>query len=101
MKSRCQPSVLPIVLVAAAAVPVLGWAQAEQTVRIGNAGPLTGGAAHWGKDNENGARLAVEDLNKKGLVIGGKKVRFELLSRTTRPTRARRWSLPTSWRIPA
>ncbi len=41
---------------------------------------LTGGAAHWGKDNENGARLAVEDLNRKGLVIGGKKVRFELLS---------------------
>lgn len=57
-----------------------GWAQAEQTVRIGNAGPLTGGAAHWGKDNENGARLAVEDLNRKGLVIGGRKVRFELLS---------------------
>ncbi|QUP56426.1 ABC transporter substrate-binding protein (plasmid) [Ralstonia syzygii] len=80
MTFRCKQSILPVVFVAAAAMPVLGLAQAEQTVRIGNAGPLTGGAAHWGKDNENGARLAVEDLNKKGLVIGGKTVKFELLS---------------------
>ncbi|WP_197328872.1 branched-chain amino acid ABC transporter substrate-binding protein [Ralstonia syzygii] len=80
MTFRCNPFILPVVFVAAAAMPVLGLAQAEQTVRIGNAGPLTGGTAHWGKDNENGARLAVEDLNKKGLVIGGKTVKFELLS---------------------
>ncbi|MGA3953057.1 branched-chain amino acid ABC transporter substrate-binding protein [Ralstonia nicotianae] len=80
MRFRCKQSMLQVVFIVAAAVPAVGWAQAEQTVRIGNAGPLTGGAAHWGKDNENGARLAVEDLNRKGLVIGGKKVRFELLS---------------------
>ncbi|QWQ14439.1 branched-chain amino acid ABC transporter substrate-binding protein [Ralstonia pseudosolanacearum] len=80
MRFRCKQSMLQVVFIVAAAVPAVGWAQAEQTVRIGNAGPLTGGAAHWGKDNENGARLAVEDLNRKGLVIDGKKVRFELLS---------------------
>ncbi|HEX6944656.1 MAG TPA: branched-chain amino acid ABC transporter substrate-binding protein, partial [Casimicrobiaceae bacterium] len=53
---------------------------AEQavTVRIGHAGPLTGGIAHLGKDNENGARLAVEEANGKNLSIGGKKVKFEL-----------------------
>ena len=60
------------------AAPALGMAQTEQTVLIGHAGPLTGGAAHWGKDNENGARLAVETLNQRGLVIGGKKIRFVL-----------------------
>lgn len=80
MKSRCKQSILPALLIAAVIMPVVAHAQAEQTVRIGNAGPLTGGAAHWGKDNENGARLAVEDLNKKGVVIGGKKIKFELVS---------------------
>ena len=50
------------------------------TVKIGHAGPLTGGIAHLGKDNENGARLAVEEANAKGLTIGGKKVKFELQS---------------------
>ena len=53
-------------------------AQAEQSVAIGLAGPLTGSAAHWGKDNENGARLALEELNQRGLVIGGKKITFVL-----------------------
>ena len=49
-------------------------AQADTTVKIGHVAPLTGGSAHQGKDNENGARLAIEEINKKGLVIGGQKV---------------------------
>ena len=52
----------------------------EITVRIGHAAPLTGGIAHLGKDNEQGARLAIEQANAKGLVIGGAKVKFELLA---------------------
>ena len=40
---------------------------------------MTGPQAHIGKDNENGARLAIEDLNAQKLVIGGKQVRFELV----------------------
>ncbi|SFO27807.1 amino acid/amide ABC transporter substrate-binding protein, HAAT family [Variovorax sp. PDC80] len=66
------------VLAGALALPA--WAQSEQTVLIGHAGPLTGGAAHWGKDNDNGARLAVEDLNRQNLLIGGKKIKFVLQS---------------------
>ena len=50
------------------------------TVRIGAAAPLTGPQAHLGKDNENGTRMAIEDANAKGIVIGGKKVHFELVS---------------------
>ncbi|MEM5345436.1 branched-chain amino acid ABC transporter substrate-binding protein [Paraburkholderia azotifigens] len=50
----------------------------EEVVTIGHVGPLTGGSSHLGKDNENGARLAVEDINRTGLVIGGHKVRLEL-----------------------
>src|SRR5215813_3014144 len=53
---------------------------AEITVKIGQASPLTGPQAHLGKDNDNGARLAVEEANAKGLVIGGAKVKFELVS---------------------
>jgi len=49
-------------------------------VKIGNAGPLTGNLAHLGKDNENGARLAVEEVNQRGLTIGSKKIRLELVS---------------------
>lgn len=48
--------------------------------RIGAASPLTGPQAHLGKDNENGTRMAIDDANAKGIVIGGKKVHFELVS---------------------
>ncbi|MES2831088.1 MAG: branched-chain amino acid ABC transporter substrate-binding protein [Pseudomonadota bacterium] len=52
----------------------------EQTVRIGHVGPISGAIAHLGKDNENGARMAIDELNAKGVTIGGKKVKFELLA---------------------
>ncbi|WP_372450281.1 branched-chain amino acid ABC transporter substrate-binding protein [Paraburkholderia aspalathi] len=47
---------------------------ADQVVRIGFVAPLTGGSAYAGKDSENGARLAVDEINSKGLVLGGGKV---------------------------
>ena len=49
-------------------------------VRIGHVAPLTGGIAHLGKDNENGARLAIEEANAAGIALGGRKVNFELLA---------------------
>ena len=61
----------------AAAAPAAGGG--EVVVKIGHAAPLTGGIAHLGKDNENGARLAVEEVNKTGLEIGGKKIKLELV----------------------
>jgi branched-chain amino acid transport system substrate-binding protein len=39
---------------------------------------MSGGQAHYGKDNENGVRMAIEDLNAQGVTIGGKKIRFEI-----------------------
>ncbi|WP_420814735.1 branched-chain amino acid ABC transporter substrate-binding protein [Paraburkholderia susongensis] len=53
-------------------------AKADEVVKIGHAAPLTGEVAHLGKDEENGARLAVEEFNKKGLVIGGRKITLQL-----------------------
>jgi branched-chain amino acid transport system substrate-binding protein len=63
-----------------AAAPVAPAAPAipEVTVKIGHAAPTTGPQAHLGKDNENGARMAVDDANGLNIVIDGKKIKFEL-----------------------
>lgn len=57
-------------------------AVAAQTtvVKIGHSGPLTGSQAFAGKDNENGLRLAIEELNAKPITVAGKKITFELHS---------------------
>ena len=52
----------------------------EVTVKIGHVAPMTGPQAHLGKDNESGAKLAIEELNAQNLEIGGAKVKFELLA---------------------
>ncbi len=54
--------------------------QVPITIKIGLAGPLSGSAAHYGKDNERGATLAIEDLNAQNISIGGSRVKFELIS---------------------
>jgi branched-chain amino acid transport system substrate-binding protein len=66
--------------VASAFTLAAGVASAQTVVKIGHVGPLTGGIAHLGKDNELGAKLAIEDLNAKGIKLGGQTVKFELLS---------------------
>jgi len=53
-------------------------AQAQETVRIGAANPLTGGLAAMGKDAENGTRLAIEEINASNLVVGGQKITLQL-----------------------
>lgn len=55
------------------------WAQ-EQIVKIGHVGPLSGQIAHLGKDNENGAKMAIDALNAKGIKIAGKKIQFVLVA---------------------
>ena len=63
-----------------AAAPAAPAAKPEVVVKLGHAAPMTGPQAHLGKDNENGAVLAIEELNAKGLEIGGAKVKFQLLA---------------------
>ena len=69
-------------VIAAASVALLAGAASAQdmVVKIGHVGPVSGAQAHYGKDNENGARMAIEDLNAKGVTIGGKKVKLELVA---------------------
>ena len=53
-------------------------ASAQTEVRIGTASPLSGPGAHQGKDIENGARMAIDELNAKGIAIGGKRIKWVL-----------------------
>ena len=74
MSKRLTITLFPLALAAC-----LG-AHSQEVVRIGSASPTSGPSAHLGKDTENGARMAVEDLNAAGFTIAGKKVRFELVA---------------------
>jgi branched-chain amino acid transport system substrate-binding protein len=63
------------------ALALAGTASAqEQTVLIGSVAPTTGSDSHMGKDNENGVRLAVEEINAKGVTVAGKKIKLELMA---------------------
>src|SRR3954464_7678363 len=65
--------------VAAALAALCGTVAAqEQVVKIGHVAPMSGPQAHYGKDNENGVRMAIEDLNGQNITIGGKKIKFEI-----------------------
>jgi branched-chain amino acid transport system substrate-binding protein len=51
---------------------------AQQVVKIGHVAPISGPSAHLGKDNENAARMAIDELNAKGVTINGQKVTLQL-----------------------
>jgi branched-chain amino acid transport system substrate-binding protein len=64
--------------VSAASSPAPAPASEATVVRIGHVAPLTGLQAHLGKDNENGARLALEEISAQGLTIDGHSIRLVL-----------------------
>ncbi|EJN09380.1 branched-chain amino acid ABC transporter substrate-binding protein [Herbaspirillum sp. YR522] len=74
---KLKSAIIP--LTAAIGLAFAGSAFSQEVVKIAHVGPLSGPNAHMGKDNENGARMAVDELNAKGFTIGGKKVKFELI----------------------
>ena len=65
---------------AVAAVLAATAVQAQEVVKIGFASPLTGGQASYGKDNQNGAELAIRELNAQPFKIGDKTVKFQLIA---------------------
>jgi branched-chain amino acid transport system substrate-binding protein len=64
----------------ATALLATGAVSAQEVIKIGHVAPISGAQAHYGKDNENGARMAIEELNTQNITIGGKKVKFELVA---------------------
>jgi branched-chain amino acid transport system substrate-binding protein len=85
-EEAAAPAAAPAPAPATAAAPAPAAAPAsapaaaggETVVKIGHVAPVSGAQAHYGKDNENGVRMAIEDLNAQGITIGGKKVKFEI-----------------------
>ena len=71
-----QKKFIPVALAMAFAA---AGAQAQEIVKIGHVAATSGPSAHLGKDDENGAKMAVEDLNAQGFKINGKPVKFVLL----------------------
>ena len=59
---------------------IAGCSKEPAVIKIGHVAPTSGAIAHLGKDNENGASLAIEELNAKGVTIDGKKVKFQLVA---------------------
>lgn len=55
-------------------------ALAQQVVKIGYSGPLSGGAALYGKNVLSGMEMAVQEINAKGLEVGGQKVKLEIVA---------------------
>lgn len=74
-KDEPKPAPTPAPKAAAPATPP---APAELVVKIGSVAPTTGPIAHLGKDNENGVRLAVEDVNAQKVMIDGKVLKLQL-----------------------
>jgi len=64
--------------VAAAIAAAAGVSLAQEVVKIGSVAPMSGSQAHYGKDNENGVRMAIDDLNAQKIVIAGKTIKFEI-----------------------
>jgi branched-chain amino acid transport system substrate-binding protein len=71
----------PAQLAAAVAVALAfgGSAMAEEVVKIGYSGPLSGGAALYGKNVLMGMEMAADEINAKGLEVGGKKYKLEIV----------------------
>lgn len=49
-------------------------------VKVGVAAPMTGPSAHLGKDIDSGARMAFEQVNNSSPVIGGKRIKFKVIT---------------------
>lgn len=64
----------------ALSVSVAASAESPEIVRIGHVAAVTGPVAYFGKDSENGARMAIEALNARGAMVGGKRVAWQLLA---------------------
>jgi branched-chain amino acid transport system substrate-binding protein len=81
MKQRFPRSMTVVLALGGMMAPfAIAAAQADTLVKIGFSSPLSGPQAHYGKDNENAAKMAIDDLNSKPITVAGQKIKFELVS---------------------
>lgn len=77
--NRRQLTGLALACAATCAATFAAPAMAQEVVKIGYSGPLSGGAAQYGKNALDGMLLAADELNAANLEVGGKKVKFEIV----------------------
>ena len=68
-----------LVLTTAAMIVLAPAAYAQEIVKIGVAAPTSGSGAHFGQDVQDGALMAIDELNAKGVTIAGKKVTLQMV----------------------
>lgn len=82
--TQTQPKRRTLIAAAALAATTLAFAAApalaQETVKIGYSGPLSGGAAQYGKNVLDGMKMAIDEINADGLEVGGKKYKLEVVA---------------------
>ncbi|MBB2920064.1 ABC transporter substrate-binding protein [Cupriavidus alkaliphilus] len=80
MQNNLMRRIFPLAATAVAAMLASGAALAQEVVKIGYTGPLSGGAALYGKNVLSGVQMAVDEINASGLEVKGKKVKLEVVA---------------------
>lgn len=80
MQRNIMRRIFPLAATAVAAMLASGAALAQEVVKIGYTGPLSGGAALYGKNVLSGLQMAVDEINASGLEVKGKKVKLEVVA---------------------
>ncbi|SOZ38997.1 ABC transporter substrate-binding protein [Cupriavidus neocaledonicus] len=83
MQHNLMRRIFPLAATAVAAMTAImasGAALAQEVVKIGYTGPLSGGAALYGKNVLSGVQMAVDEINAAGLEVKGKKVKLEVVA---------------------
>jgi branched-chain amino acid transport system substrate-binding protein len=80
MKMQAKLSRRTLLAAAAATLAfAAGGVQAQEVIKIGYSGPLSGGAALYGKNVLSGMEMAAAEINAKPLTIGGKNYKVEIV----------------------
>jgi branched-chain amino acid transport system substrate-binding protein len=80
MKMQAKLSRRTLLAAAAATLAfAAGGVQAQEIIKIGYSGPLSGGAALYGKNVLSGMEMAAAEINAKPLTIGGKNYKVEIV----------------------
>ncbi|MCX8521323.1 MAG: ABC transporter substrate-binding protein, partial [Rhodoferax sp.] len=69
MKFQCAKRA-SLITISAAILGLSGWAYAAEPIKIGVSGPFTGGSSSMGVSMRDGVKLAVDEINKSGGVLG-------------------------------
>ena len=77
---RRFPVALALLPTLVAAAVLAGCSKVPDTLKIGVAQPLTGPLGALGQDLLNGVNLAVQELNKDGFMVDGKRVKLEVVA---------------------